>query len=36
LSIEPVLRSRLVERLDAADAAAMDHISAALCAVQDL
>jgi mRNA-degrading endonuclease toxin of MazEF toxin-antitoxin module len=36
LSIEPVLRRRLVERLGEADAATMDAVSHALRAVQEL
>lgn len=36
LSIEPVLRRRLVERIDAADADTMDAVNAALRATQDL
>lgn len=36
LSIEPVMRSRLVERVAVADAETMEHLAAALRAVQDL
>jgi mRNA-degrading endonuclease toxin of MazEF toxin-antitoxin module len=36
LSIEPVIRRRLVERVDAADLDTMDAVNAALRAVQDL
>lgn len=36
LTIEPVLRSRLAERLDEVDAATLDNVSAALRAAQDL
>ncbi|WP_433386496.1 type II toxin-antitoxin system PemK/MazF family toxin [Dactylosporangium sp. CA-152071] len=36
LSIEPVMRRRLVERVDALDGDTMDAVDAALRAVQDL
>jgi mRNA-degrading endonuclease toxin of MazEF toxin-antitoxin module len=36
ISIEPVIRRRLVEHVDTADADSMDAVSAALRAVQDL
>jgi mRNA-degrading endonuclease toxin of MazEF toxin-antitoxin module len=36
MSIEPVMRRRLVERLGAADPDTMDGVNAALRAVQDL
>ena len=36
MSIEPVMRRRLVERVGAADPDAMDGVNAALRAVQDL
>ena len=36
ISIEPVIRRRLVEHLDTADAHTMDGVNAALRAVQDL
>jgi mRNA-degrading endonuclease toxin of MazEF toxin-antitoxin module len=36
LTIEPAVRSRLVERVGEADADTMDHLSAALRAAQDL
>jgi mRNA-degrading endonuclease toxin of MazEF toxin-antitoxin module len=36
LSIEPVVRRRLVERINQADADTMDAVNAALRAVQDL
>ena len=36
MSIEPVMRRRLVERIGAADPDAMDGVNAALRAVQDL
>lgn len=36
LSIEPVTRRRLVERLDTADADTMEQVSSALRAVQEL
>lgn len=36
LTIEPVLRSRLAERVDVLDMNTMDNISAALRAAQDL
>lgn len=36
LSIEPVMRRRLAERVGVADAATMEHVGNALRAVQDL
>jgi mRNA-degrading endonuclease toxin of MazEF toxin-antitoxin module len=36
LTIEPVMRSRLSERLDVVDSATLDNVSAALRAAQDL
>jgi mRNA-degrading endonuclease toxin of MazEF toxin-antitoxin module len=36
LTIEPVMRSRLSERLDVVDPATLDNVSAALRAAQDL
>lgn len=36
LSIEPIMRRRLVERVDLVDAADMDQVASALRAIQDL
>lgn len=36
LTIEPAMRSRLIERVDEADPSVMEHVSAALRAAQDL